>query len=117
MQLTNFVLNCGDEDASWDRDHFDSFVRKVMFHSLALDQGVFQIVYNKAGQPAEFFAMDGKTIRRATSWDTTLTSSGEDLPRFVQLYQEEFALLQEKRELYFLFELGLNFLEEFLLYV
>jgi hypothetical protein len=68
------------------RDGFEDFTRKVMYDSLILDQMTFEIVPNKKGKPAEWYAVDASTIRLA---DTATTHMNEDLKkeiRYVQIY-------------------------------
>jgi HK97 family phage portal protein len=67
--LTNFILNCGNASNRWHGDTFDSFLRKFIQDSLSLDQGCFEVIRNRKGQPIEFFAVDGATIRIADSND------------------------------------------------
>lgn len=68
-QLTDFLLNCGNETNRWHGDTFDSFLKKMVHDSLALDQSCFEVVRNRAGIPTEFLAVDGGTIRVAASYD------------------------------------------------
>lgn len=64
LALELFLENCGFSDDN-DRDDFDTFVRKVTRDSLTFDQCTFEIVTDKVGRPAAFYAVDASTIRVA----------------------------------------------------
>lgn len=91
-KLTQFLMNCADEEAIWDLDDFDAFIRKIIDDSLSLDQGCFEIVANNFGEPIQFLPVDAATIRIADSYDNVNnTKLGEEkngyYPSFVQVYQ------------------------------
>ena len=92
--LTEFILNCGDPGNEWSRDNFQSFTRKFIHDSLVLDQGTFEVVYNRRGIPTEFFATDGTTYRIAETFNEEENEKYKDklqndyLPHYVQVYQE-----------------------------
>lgn len=73
LSLEMFLENCG---YTYDpgRDSFDTFLRKFVRDSLTYDQGTFEIVPDRIGRPAEFYATDAATIRAAT----LETRPGED---------------------------------------
>jgi hypothetical protein len=50
-RLTEFILNCGTNSNMWHGDDFDKFLRKTIDDDLSLDQGCFEIVRNRKGQP------------------------------------------------------------------
>lgn len=65
VAIETFLERCGyNED--FDRDGFDTFMRKVTRDSLTYDQMCFEVVPDKKGYPAEFFAVDAATIRAAS---------------------------------------------------
>jgi hypothetical protein len=94
-ELTEFVLNCGDNDNEWHGDNINSFTRKVIHDSLTLDQATFEIIRNRGGEPCEFIATDGATYRIADTHNDEKNQSinlkkGEKngyLPYYVQVYQ------------------------------
>lgn len=47
------------------RDSFDTFIRKITRDRLTYDQVNFEIVPDRAGRPAEFYAVDASSIRAA----------------------------------------------------
>jgi HK97 family phage portal protein len=65
VAIEQFLENTGfDNDNS--RDDFDTFIRKIVRDRLTFDQVTFEIVPDRKGRPAEFFAVDSSTIRVAT---------------------------------------------------
>lgn len=69
QRITDFLLNCGEKENKWHGDTFDQFLKKIVEDSLSLDQGTFEVARNKIGQPVEFAAVDGATMRIADSID------------------------------------------------
>lgn len=65
LALELFLEKCGFSNNP-ARDSFDSFLRKVVRDSLVYDQVTFEIVPDRIGRPAEFYAVDASTIRSAT---------------------------------------------------
>lgn len=88
--LTNFMMNCGDEDHKWQLDDFNVFSRKIVADSLTMDAGTFEIVPNMLFEPQRFHAVDGGTIRFADSYDNVTNIQGKIevagyYPRHVQV--------------------------------
>lgn len=58
------------EQTGYNRDHsrdsFDTFIRKIVRDRLIYDQVTFEIVPDRKGRPAEFYAVDASTIRVAS---------------------------------------------------
>lgn len=50
-----------------ERDSFETFLSKFVRDSLTYDQGCFEIVPGRGGMPVAFYAVDGSTIRFATT--------------------------------------------------
>jgi len=50
-----------------ERDSFDTFLSKYVRDSLVYDQGCFEIVSGRGNMPVAFYAIDGSTIRFATT--------------------------------------------------
>lgn len=98
-QLTDFILNCGQDTTTWQGDNFDSFIRKFVTDSLTLDQGTFEIIRSKKGTPLEFIATDAATFRLADndeSNEAQIERNGEPSPiingykpAYVQIYQQQ----------------------------
>jgi portal protein len=90
--LTEFLMNCADDEEIHDLDDFDAFIRKLIDDSLSMDQGCFEVVHNKLREPVQFLAVDGATVRLADSFDNVNnTQRGEEVdgyfPSYVQIYQ------------------------------
>jgi len=65
VALEEFLENTGfDRDTS--RDSFDTFLRKIVRDRLIYDQVCFEIVPDRKGRPAAFYAVDASTIRVAS---------------------------------------------------
>jgi len=93
--ITNFMLNCGSTNNKWHHDTLNTFTGKVIDDSLTMDAAPAEIVRNRKGEPIEFFAVDGATIRLAdTFWGdpdgkySDLAVNGY-LPAYVQTYQSK----------------------------
>ncbi len=95
-ELTEFVMNCGDNSNAWHGDNINSFTRKFIHDSLTLDQGVWENVRNRAGELCEFIAVDGATFRIADTHNDEYTGGNTNLkkgekngylPYYVQVHQ------------------------------
>jgi HK97 family phage portal protein len=69
------------------RDNFSTYLRKITSDTLTFDAHATEIVPNKKGQPAEFYAVDASTIRLAES----IRNSSDDAAvsretAYVQIY-------------------------------
>lgn len=89
-ELTEFILDCGDNGSLYHGDNFNSFTRKFIGDSLCLDQGTAELVYNRKGELTEFIATDGASYRIADSHNDTIRDNEKMkkgyLPYYVQLY-------------------------------
>jgi len=84
--MESIFMRTGVTDNIRGRDGLEDFMRKVMYDSMVLDQMTFEVVPNRKGTPAEWYAVDASTIRLA---DTASTHKNEDLKkeiRYVQIY-------------------------------
>jgi hypothetical protein len=57
-----------------------------MWDALTFDQGCFEIVPNRRGEPAEWYAVDASTIRLADTASTYLNEDNPQAVRYVQIY-------------------------------
>lgn len=67
-ELENFILHCGRPKPNKyydNRDDFETFTKKYIRDLMELDQGCFEIVPDRRGEPYEFIAVDSATIRIA----------------------------------------------------
>ena len=86
-QLEDWLLQTGSK---WSpgRDSFKTFLRKLVRDSLELDQGCFEIVRNRKGDPSEFYALDAATIRLADVPPGADAQQNPDQVKYVQIYDE-----------------------------
>lgn len=69
-QISELILNCGaaekdtnGADREWTKETgFEAFLRKFVKDSLELDAGCFEIIENRGGEIAEFYAVDAGTM-------------------------------------------------------
>lgn len=93
-ELTEFILNTGSNQ-SWDRDDFDTFLRKFVEDSLIFDQSCFEVVRDMSGGLYEFVPVDGSTIRIADSFSDKdykgdeRVAIGGHYPSYVQMIGNE----------------------------
>lgn len=86
--IEKFLENTGYDNDN-ERDDFDTFVRKIVRDRLTYDQVAFEIVPDRKGRPAEFYAIDASTIRLASEnlvadkSETKIKNS--DLIKYVQV--------------------------------
>lgn len=69
IEFLRDFLEQGGQTSAFDRDDFDSFLRKITRDSLVYDQMTFEVVPDSKGYPHEFYATDSSTIRIAESFD------------------------------------------------
>lgn len=87
-KMREFVLNCGFDDDD-DRDDFETFIRKIVYDRLVLDQVCIEKIPNHFGEPSSFHAIDGGTVRlrrRKNQRNRPLTDAeARGAVRYVQL--------------------------------
>jgi len=86
-ELEDMILQTG---VSWapGRDDFRTFLRKLVRDSISLDQGCFEIVRNRKGLPAEFYALDAATMRLADVPPGADSQQDPNQVKYVQVYDE-----------------------------
>lgn len=108
-------LEKGGWTEKWDNtDNLQTFVRKIAFDSLTLDQLAFEIVRNRGWELQKFRAVDASLIRFLDSVDPRQKESLEDyrfkgyLPRFCMVWEDQILKNPITREpiLYYPWELG-----------
>lgn len=92
--IYDFIMNCGTTGNVWSQDTFDVFISKIISDSLTLDQATFEIVRNRRGEIATFFATDAATYRLADSYEQDDYKRNEVevsgyTPLYVQIYQNK----------------------------
>lgn len=68
-ELTNFVINCGNEENKFDNPNFNTFIRLIVDDALTLDAASTEVVPNRGFEPDRFSAVDGATIRYADTFN------------------------------------------------
>lgn len=84
-QMSSMVMRTGITDNPRGRDNFATFTNKFIRDSLVYDQGCFEIVPNKLGQPAEWYAVDSALIRQADGTNIK-PKAGDPATRYVEIY-------------------------------
>lgn len=64
-KIERFILNMGEGDASFKRDHFDAFLKKTGRDRLTYDQVNFERVFTYGGSLHEVASVDAASIRIA----------------------------------------------------
>lgn len=113
-EIVEFLMNSGFNE-KWDNiDDFQTFVRKIAFDSLTLDQLAFEVVRDKGWNIKKYRAVDASLIRFLDSVDSKQRERLEDyrfrgyLPRFCMTWDEQILINPTTREpiLYYPWELG-----------
>ncbi|MCU0912950.1 MAG: phage portal protein [Planctomycetes bacterium] len=73
---------------AYGKDSLESFVRKLIRDSLVYDQGCFEVVDNRKGEPSDFYAVDASTIRLADIPTAAEPSDDPKRVRYVQVYDD-----------------------------
>jgi hypothetical protein len=93
--ISRWLLNTGSSQ-SLGKDTFEQFLRKLTRDSLTYDQAAFEVVPNRKGDPADFYAVDAATIRIADLPPGADVQDDPDRARYVQIYDDvviaEFAI-------------------------
>jgi phage portal protein BeeE len=85
-QMNNVLLNTGVTNNPRGRDSFKTFLKKLVFDTLIYDQMCFEIVPNRKGTPAEWYATDAATIRIADNGNVFNDEDKTKEIRYVQVY-------------------------------
>lgn len=90
--IIDFLLNAGEDEHRWHVDSFDTFIRKIVEDSLAMDQFCFEIVRYRNNDIAEFYATDAATFRIADTYEDETSNIEKNeidgyLPSYCQIYQ------------------------------
>jgi len=86
QQAEMLLMRTGITDNPRGRDSLETFCRKLMWDSLTYDQFCYEIVPNRKGLPAEWYAVDAATIRLADTASTYVDEDIKNAVRFVQIY-------------------------------
>lgn len=84
--MSNVLLHTGITDNPKGRDSFKTFLKKLTIDTLLYDQMCFEIVPNRKGQPAEWYATDAATMRIADNGNVFNNEDNKNEIRYVQVY-------------------------------
>lgn len=101
QEMETLITRTGVTKHPRGRDNFETFLRKITWDSLTVDQANFEIIENKRGQPCEWYAVDASTIRLADTASTYLDEDLDDAVRFVQIYDGQVIAEFSQNELCF----------------
>lgn len=80
------MLRTGVTENPRGRADLENFVKKLVWDSLVYDQLCFEVVPNRKGVPAEWYAVDGSTIRLADTASSSVNEDHDKAVRYVQIY-------------------------------
>lgn len=86
QQMQTLIMRTGVTENPRGRDNFKTFLIKTIWDSLVYDQYAFEVVPNRKGQPAEWYAVDAATIRHADMATTYLNEEDSQATKYVQIY-------------------------------
>ena len=113
-RIVNFIER-GGEVSKWDGgDTLITFVKKILFDSLSLDQLAFEIVRTRGFELNKFKAVDASMIRILDADDPQYSQDFEKyryrgyLPKYCQVWDQQIVYNKFKKEyvLYYPWELG-----------
>ncbi len=84
-QMETIMMRTGVTNNPRGRGGFEKFIRQLAWDSLTYDQMAFEVVPNRKGQPAEWYAVDASTIRLADT-GRHLDEDDNRSTKFVQIY-------------------------------
>lgn len=96
-----YFQRTGVTDNPRGRDKLETYVRKVARDMLMFDQNCTEIVPNRAGQPAEFYAVDASSIRLADTARLYMDEDVDDAVRYVQVYDNAIIAQYTQEEMCF----------------
>ncbi len=85
-QMETLLERTGVTDNPRGRDDMETFLRKIAWDSLVYDQLTVEIVPDRKGNPAQWFAVDSSTIRLADSASTHMDEDRTKDTKYVQIY-------------------------------
>lgn len=97
----SFFMRTGLTDNPRGRVSFEHYLRMISWDMLRFDQDCTEIVPNRKGQPAEFYAVDASSIRLADSARLHVDEDLDEAIRYVQLYDNMIITQYTQEELIF----------------
>jgi len=100
-QMSLLLQRTGITDNPRGRNNFETMLKKLTWDSLVYDQLCMEIVPNRLGQPAEWYAVDAGTFRRADSGTLRYDEDDAKAVRYVQVYDGQIISEYTQEELCF----------------
>lgn len=85
-EMEGLLMHTGVHDDPRHRDDFETFLRKLIWDSLVYDQACIEVVPNRKGTPAQWYAVDASTIRLADTASAYQKKKTREDTRYVQIY-------------------------------
>lgn len=86
QQAESMLMRTGVTENPRGRDDFGSFLKKLIFDTMAYDQMTFEVVPDRLGRPCEWYHTDATTMRLADSSKLTIHAEDPDQVSYVQVY-------------------------------
>lgn len=86
QRMERWLLTTGVTNHPQNRDSFGTYLKKIVRDALTYDQVCTEVVPTRGGKPAQFDAIDARTIRIADSTKLILPEDDMDVSRWVQVY-------------------------------
>ncbi len=84
-ELTRFIEHCGHPDPRHHRDSFPAYMSKVSADALLLAQDGTEVVPDRKGAPAAFYAVDASTLRIAAEGGLMSDGRQSEKTAYVQI--------------------------------
>lgn len=84
--MEHMLMHTGVCDDPRKRDNFEQFLRKLIWDSLVYDQCGFEVVPDRRGKPAQWYAVDGQSLRLADTASAYMKKRFENDTKYVQIY-------------------------------
>lgn len=99
--MQTYFMRTGITKNPRGRSDFESYLRALTWDALRFDQDCTEIVPNRKGQPAEFYAVDASSMRLAASARQHIDEDLDDEIRYVQVYDNMVITQYTQEELCF----------------
>lgn len=86
QQMSALMQRTGVTDNPRGRDNLETMCKKLVWDSYSYDQIGIEVVPDREGRPAEWYAVDGSTLRIADSASTRVNADDKNAIRHVQVY-------------------------------
>lgn len=84
--IERWILTTGTTDNAGNRESFRTYLKKITQDSLTYDATATEIIPARNGKPAQFQAVDPRTVRIADTTKLYIPEDDEKVVRWVQIY-------------------------------